>query len=721
MAPGAMALALLGAVVANATASLVGGGRLVGGPRASLSLLTAALVAALVDRLGPVDAAATWAILALVATGLIAAGLLQIAFGLLKLGTIVKFTPYPVRLGLASGIGLLLVVSSLPVALGHGFGSPWIAIGGSVQTAAAGVGAMALAVTWVATRARSRFPPLLLGLASAALLHAALSHTGLGDSLSSTIGVPVLPDGWFASLADAMPRLSNRITPTLLGLVGSYALTVAVICSLDTLLATSIIDGRLRNGRDANRELMAQGMANVATALIGGQPASPSVPRSLALVLPQPERRHVVLAYAAMAMVILLLAPNLLALLPTSAVGGVLLAQGLQMVSTSLWRTPMEVWSQREKSAAWDAGQRRMLLANWAVALAVALNAVLMGIGPAVLIGASFAVLLFLRANMRDVVRRTWTGETRRSLKMRTPVLMEALRREGRRIALLELEGSLFFGTADALRLKLEALAPTVDVIILDLHQINEIDVTAARILVETSEDWTRGAKRLVFAEWALHDPRRRVIEAVASSDNMARLHFTDNTDMALEQAETLLIERLQLQADRTQVLDLGDTMIARGLESEELSVLRGLAEKVGFDAGQVMFRQNDPGDALYISLKGEIGLRLPGSNRRLASFAPGVTLGEMAVLTHGRRSAEAVAESDVLALRLSVEAFDRLRSEHPALAAKLLGNLALHLADRVRILTGDLAHWVSRAAAGTGTVGAEPDTSRKATEETVD
>jgi hypothetical protein len=51
--------------------------------------------------------------------------------------------------------------------------------------------------------------------------------------------------------------------------------------------------------------------------------------------------------------------------------------------------------------------------------------------------------------------------------------------------------------------------------------------------------------------------------------------------------------------------------------------------------------------------------------------------------------------------MKLSIDAFDRLMVEHPVLAAKLLKNMSLHLADRVRALTGDLSHWVVRAAAG--------------------
>ena len=700
----AMALALFGAVMANAVASTLGSGRLVSGPRAAMALLTAALVAALLQKLPAGDTVVPWLVLVLLAMGVVAAGALQALFGLLRLGAIVKFTPYPVRVGLSSGVGLLLILNSLPVALGFDFGGGWLVPWSSIDPVAAAPGVCALAATWAASRACTRVSPVLLGLAAALALQVAMDVISGGALHTERIGAPVLPAGWSVGVAAALGALPGVVDRGVLTLVGGYALTVAVLCALDTLLATSIVDGRLRAGRDANHELVAHGLANVAAACVGGQPASPSVPRSLALVLPQPGRRHAVLGYAVALLALLLFAPGLLGLLPIGAVGGVLLHQGAQMLAPSLWQTPVELWKQRAQQQPEEAAARahwRSLAANWAVSAGVAFNMLVLGLGPAVLIGATFAVLLFVRSNMRDVVRSTWTGETRRSLKMRPTALAEQLRRDGRRIASLELEGSLFFGTADGLRVRLQVMANGVDTAILDLQQVNEVDVTAARILFEAAEDWERDGKQLVFAEWPPGDARRVLMDAVAGPRAAAALHYADNTDAALEQAEDRLLARLQLQGVVDATLGLADTMIGRGLLDHELALLSAQVQTLQFPRGSVMFRVGDPGDAIYVSLRGAIGLRLPGSARRLASFAPGVTIGEMAVLSHGTRSAEAVAESDVIALRLSVEAFDRMKVDQPALAAKLLNNLALHLAERVRVLTGDLARWVARAGSG--------------------
>lgn len=700
--PTAMALALLGAVAANAVASCVGAGRLVNGPGASLALLTAHLVAGLSAKLAAQGQSSPVPVVLLSLLGLVLAGGLQMLFGAFRLGSVVKFTPHPVRVGVTSGVGLLLMLNALPVMVGHEFGSAWTAVFEQPAAAASGVAATAVLAAWGASRLRLGVPPAVAGLAVAALLQALIAGTAASSALGGLIGVPTPPSTWVLRSAGVWAHGAALLDRDVLLMVGGYALTVAVLSSLDTLMSASVVDGRWHRSRDANRELVAQGLANMAAAAVGGQPASPSLQRSMALNQHARVHRHGVLLYALTLLVLLLAAPQLFGLLPASAVAGVLLWQGAQMVSPTLWRTPLELWHLRRSNAAASVDhQARLRVANGAVALVVALNAVWLGIGPAVLIGASFAVLLFVRANMRDVVRQAWSGQSRRSLKLRPAPLADLLAAQGKRIVVLELEGSLFFGTADGLRVRLQNLAEEADEAILDLHQVNEIDVTAARILFETAEDWSRRGKRLVFAEWQAQDNRRGVVEAVATDANPACLHFADHTDLALEQAEDRLLAQLNPETLTHEALNLADTMIGRGLDAEELCLLAQEMDSLHFARGALLFRVGDPGDALFISLKGDIGLRIPGSGRRLVSFAPGVMLGEMSVLAQTTRSAEAVAESEVTALRLPAAAFNRLLEHHPALAAKLMKNISLHLADRVRTLTGDLSAWVARAAAG--------------------
>ena len=121
---------------------------------------------------------------------------------------------------------------------------------------------------------------------------------------------------------------------------------------------------------------------------------------------------------------------------------------------------------------------------------------------------------------------------------------------------------------------------------------------------------------------------------------------------------------------------------------------------------GEAVFRSGDPGDSMFVLLQGQVGIWLPGGQteddaalgRRLISFAPGVVFGDMGLLAGAARSADAIAESDALMLELQREPYERLVAEHSAVFGKLLLNISLLLASRVRSLSDELqaAHAVS-------------------------
>lgn len=271
------------------------------------------------------------------------AGVLTTLYGLFRIGAVVKFTPYPVRVGLSTGVGLVrLSVGAAPAALGQEFGAS-LSSTESVRLGAVLIALCALGVTWFAViRAHTRVLLVLLGLTTATMLQMAGVHAGWGASLGQTVGVPELPAAWFGGAATASTWLTALADPAVLALLASYALTASIVVSLDTLLAASIIDGRLRISRNANRELVAQGSANLASAAVGGLPASPAVPASL-VVMRRPAQRHIVGAYAAALLGVLLLVPAVLGALPTSAVGGVLAYLGAEMISRTLWQTPADL------------------------------------------------------------------------------------------------------------------------------------------------------------------------------------------------------------------------------------------------------------------------------------------------------------------------------------------------------------------------------------------
>jgi len=143
----------------------------------------------------------------------------------------------------------------------------------------------------------------------------------------------------------------------------------------------------------------------------------------------------------------------------------------------------------------------------------------------------------------------------------------------------------------------------------------------------------------------------------------------------------------------------LAQALAGSGIDEHELELLRSMMIERHFPKGEAVFRSGDAGDSMFVLLRGQIGIWLPAARRqgdaprgrRLISFAPGVVFGEMGLLAGAARSADAIAEDDAVVLELRREQYERLVADHPAVFGKLLLNISLLLASRVRSLSDEL------------------------------
>ena len=163
------------------------------------------------------------------------------------------------------------------------------------------------------------------------------------------------------------------------------------------------------------------------------------------------------------------------------------------------------------------------------------------------------------------------------------------------------------------------------------------------------------------------------------------RMHA--DADLAVEAAERLALERAGLPAGGEPVA-LPQTTLFEGLEPAEAARLAALMPARTLAAGEVLFRQGDAGDALYLLVAGSVTVRDAVSRHRFLSISPGMCLGELAVLDGRGRTADAVADLPSIVHRLAAADLARLLEEAPALAARLHLNLARHLATRLRAAT---------------------------------
>ena len=248
---------LYAAVSMGLFAALFGGTQtLVSGPTAPMTVAVSVIVATQVDSITEVFAIA------------IMAGVLQILFGVLKLGRFIAYTPYSVISGFMSGVGVIIIVSQTLPFGGAGVveGGPlgairaWPDLLGDIHHHAIVIGAVTLAVSifWPG-RLRRYLPATLAALVAGTLLSVVWS--------SDTPIIGDVPQGFPAI---GLPPFSLD----LLGRAVQPAITLALLGSINTLLTSLMADSMTRTQHDSDRELIGQGIGNVATGFIAGMPSA---------------------------------------------------------------------------------------------------------------------------------------------------------------------------------------------------------------------------------------------------------------------------------------------------------------------------------------------------------------------------------------------------------------------------------------------------------------
>lgn len=647
------------------------------GSRPTLSLIVAAAAGHIILP-GGLPLADSDGALAVLFWLVILAGVLQAAFGALGVGRLIKYLPYPVLAGFMNGVAALIVLSAGKklYADGHPLSLLIVAI------------TLAVAIRPLRVLPWRAIPGALQAVLAGSLGYHALRALLGANALGATL--PPLSINWpqFDVLHTLFSQPASLLTPALLLDLLPFAFAIALIASLETLLAAATLDGITGERSDSNRELLATGLANIGAGLFGGTAVAGSLSRSQMLLRSGASSRLAMFAYVAIIGIVLFAALPLISLLPEAVIAGIMLLVASQMINDWTRQLCRQVLWQRRGLAA---GQRRELDQEFLVMMLVTVTAIAADLKTAVLLGVLMAMLLFVRSNTRSPVRRVHHGSSRHSLKWRSLKEQEWLAGHGQAIILLEAEGILFFGTVDSLSRTIDRLLAEARHLIIDFRHVIDIDATGARILQQLAQRLRRDGISLRLAHLDPHEHKARFLRAMGvDRDLPAQLFFADD-DCALEAAEDALLSSDPGIARGHERIDLADSALGRNLPADELHALQSALCSRHYTAGEVVFRSGDQGRSLYLVVQGTVSIRLGQSGKRLAAFGPGVVFGEMALLEGKPRSADAIADAATDLFELSGDAFADLCRQQPALGNHLLQNLGITLADRLRQTTQDL------------------------------
>jgi SulP family sulfate permease len=689
---------LLGACTAAIACivSMVAGGRgpMLSGSSAALAILTASLIGWLIAdaRFLSADGRAFMPLLlAFIALGVVLAGLLQVILAKMKLGGLVRYIPYPVHAGYMNGVGVVMVGAMVPHLIGLPLGSS-VSNWREAHLLALLVALVAFVLAVKAPKWTRRVPPYLTGLLAATALHHVLSLTPLVSALGPMFHAPAFEWPGLEVMAPVLDESNAGLLFDMGGPLLLFAVAVAMMSTLQTALAGSTIDELTRVRRDGEAELLAQGFANMGVGVIGALPSAGSTMRSKMNLDAGGKTSMSRVIFGVTMLLALAYGLQFMSLVPMAAIAGVFCAVAYSLIDDWTRSATAVLWRQSLK---WKAPTA--LLQNYLVMAFVAAVTIFASLALAIALGTLVAMILFIRSNTRKPVRQVSHGDHRRSRKVRPAEESDRLRAQGKRIAVIELDGALFFGTAEEADEEIEHLAHDAEYIVIDFTRVTDIDASGARVLLHAASSVRRAGKHLLLAGLSARDARTRIIRDMDVHERLGDAQFFPDVDRALEAAEDQLLASLSTASRTGETLSLEQTLLGARLDAEEIAVLLPLLQERHFRKGDAVFHRGDPGDAMYVSLRGSIGIWLRadpasgGEDRRMVSYAPGVVFGEMGLLQNLSRSADAIAEDDAVVLELSREDYTWLEAQHPVLHGKLLLGIGLLLSSRVRALTDEL------------------------------
>ncbi len=428
---------LVTAIVAGLVAAVFGGSNIqVSGP-----------TGAMVVVLGPIVATHGASVVALVS---VMAGVVIVVGGLLKLGRVVSYIPWPVIEGFTLGIAVIIFLQQVPAALG-------VHSGASASAVLTAIGAFAqidlATIVW---------PIGAVAVVALIMVLAPRLHAQLPGSLIAVVAVSIvaaladLPLARIGELPASLPTPGLALVDpaVMLALVGP-ALTVAALAAIESLLSARVGASLADTGAyDPDRELVGQGLASVVSGLFGGMPATGAIARTAVNVRSGGRTRLAAIVHSAVLLIVVLVAAAIVSQIPLAALAGVLMVTAVRMVSALTVRTVL-------RSTKGDA----------AVFVITAIVTVSFDLIVAVAIGIAVAAFFALRGLARSggVHREELPGPAEPG---------------DERIALFRLDGALFFGAADRMMDRVNEIT-NVSVVIIRMSQLQVLDATGARVVTE--------------------------------------------------------------------------------------------------------------------------------------------------------------------------------------------------------------------------------------------
>ncbi len=441
-----------------------------------------------------------------VATVSLLAGIIVLIVGLLKLGRLITIIPWPVIEGFTLGIAIIIFLQQIPNAVGVGDFNG--------QDHSTNALLAAIQSIQMADSATLLWTLGIVVIVAAIMIAAPYIHRHLPGSIIAIIVVSVIaylvqaPVDRIGALPSQLPPPS--IPPLDWGTLQHLivpAITVAALAAIESLLSARVGASLADSGPyNADRELVGQGLASIASGLFGGMPATGAIARTAVNVRSGGRTRLAAITHAIVLLLVVYLAATIVAEIPLAALAGVLLVTSVRMVNPATVRSVVRA----------SRGDAIVFLLTAVVTVAFDLII-------AVIIGVVIAAVLALRALARS------------GSAVREPIPGPASP-EDDRIALFRIDGAMFFGAAEAVSAQVEQVHGGIEVVIVRMSTIGSLDATGARVITEMVQGLERRGITVLLK--GIREQHLALARRVGILDSLRHQnHLFDNLTAAVEHA----------------------------------------------------------------------------------------------------------------------------------------------------------------------------------------
>jgi len=618
------------------------------------------------------------------------AGIFQIIFGLMGLGKLIKYMPFPVVSGYLSGVGLYIITSQMPIFLGLPQGSTLfeaLQYPSTWQWQNITIGLVTMISMLFSDKFFRIIPAVIISLIAGIGCYFLLSlfdtHLLIPNNplVIGTLGGNNGVD--FAKLFFERFEVIKNITLEDIIAVVLPALTLAVLLSIDTLKTCIILDSTTHSFHNSNQELIAQGTGNITSSLLGGMPGSGTMGATMVNVSSGATSSLSGIIEGVMAIFVFLLLGNIIAWIPVSALATILMIIGLRMIdrhSLELLKTPKTTL-------------------DFLIIVVVALSALTISLIAAAGIGLLLAIALYIMQQINaSVIYRQFNGTEIKSKIIRSHIEEAYLTEKSNDYSLYELHGSLFFGTANQLYTILQEDLQHKKYIILDMKRVQTVDLTAAHILLQIKDILHDNNGYLILSRLPHKLPSGDDMESYFNHVGLLRhlspIKVLDDLDDAIEWVETAILQHNEIVPQEEILYSLSDFDLFKNRKSDTLSEIEALLLIKTYNKGEVIYSVGDSTGEIFLIRRGLVRLVFPFDGQKdlhLNTLSQGNFFGEFSFLEGSPHYTNTIAHSNVELYCLSRKSFDLFSEHHKKAALHFMQSLATELADRLRLTRSEL------------------------------